>query len=244
MRFLHTGALTDRLTDNEQACYNPRVILFALSPKDSSMALSKIDSGETYGETTFRKVDARGASINETVFSDCSFVRCDFSEAALNACRFIKCRFDDCTMKMTGLRDTALSMVTFAQCHLMGVDWTVGNWTDLSARVSPIQFESCMLQYDIFFGLKLRKISFKGCDARETNFAEADLTGADFTGTNLEGATFLKTDLTEANFAKAKHYTLNLKDNITKGTQFSLPEAMRLLYALDIVIVGTDTAPF
>jgi len=105
------------------------------------MALSKIESGETYGETTFRKVDMRSKSITESVFSDCSFVRCDFSEAQFHACRFIKCRFDDCTMKMTSIKDSALSMVTFAQCHLMGVDWTVGNWADLSTKVSPIQFD-------------------------------------------------------------------------------------------------------
>lgn len=204
------------------------------------MALSKIESSETYGETTFRKVDAKGKSITETVFSDCSFVRCDFSETSLHTCRFIKCRFDDCSMKMTSLKDSTFSMVTFAQCHLMGVDWSLGNWADLSAKVSPIQFEGCMLQYGIFFGLKLKKISFKGCDAREVNFAETDLSGADFTGTDLAGATFLRTDLTDANFAEAKNYTLSLKDNTTKGTKFSLPEAMRLLYALDIVIVNPD----
>jgi uncharacterized protein YjbI with pentapeptide repeats len=102
-------------------------------------------------------------------------------------------------------------------------------------------FESCDLTYGVFLGIDLKKLVMKDCTAREVNFAEADLTEADFAGTDFAGAIFLQTNLTDANFAKARNYTLNLQDNRTKAAKFSLPEATRLLFNLDIVIVDPET---
>ena len=48
-------------------------------------------------------------------------------------------------------------------------------------------------------------------------------------------------NLTNTNFAGAKNYTLNVADNKAKGTKFSLPEAMRLLYHMDIEIVDAES---
>jgi fluoroquinolone resistance protein len=199
-----------------------------------------IESSETYAETTFKKVDLRHKTVRGAVFSDCKFVRCDFSESELHDCRFLSCHFDDCAMKMMTVKDSTFSRAHFVQCNLLGVDWTVGNWADMASKKTTMTFETCVLQYGIFFGLKLPKIKLKDCNAHEVNFSEADLTGGDFTGTDLTGATFLRTNLTDANFAEAKNYTLSLKDNTTKGAKFSFPEAMRLLYAMDIVIVDED----
>lgn len=198
------------------------------------------ESDSNYGNTTFKKVDLRQKRVRGAVFSECKFVRCDFSEADMQSCRFIKCEFDDCTMKMAKVEDCTFSMAHFIQCNLLGIDWTLCNWSEPSSKMSVLEFETCVLQYGIFFALKLRKAKFKACNAQEVNFSEADLTEADFTGTDLAGATFLKTNLTEANFVDAKNYALNLKDNTTKGAKFSFPEAMRLLYAMDIVITNGD----
>lgn len=143
-------------------------------------------------------------------------------------------------MKMTRVKDSTFSRIRFTQCNLLGVDWTVANWAGITSKTTTMTFETCVLQYSIFFALKLQKMVVKDCNAQEVNFSEADLTGADFAGTDLTGATFLKTNLTDANFVDAKNYTLNLQDNTTKGAKFAFPEAIRLLYAMNIVIVDPD----
>jgi len=124
---------------------------------------------------------------------------------------------------------------------LLGIDWTEADWSDWATKISPIEFENCVLEYSIFFGLELKKIKLKDCNAREVNFAETDLSDADFAGTDFAGAIFLKTNLVKANFVGAKNYALNVMDNKTKGARFSLPEAIRLLYYLNIAIVDPAT---
>jgi len=42
--------------------------------------------------------------------------------------------------------------------------------------------------------------------------------------------------LTEADFTGAKNYAIAASSNTLKKTKFSLPEAMGLLYSLDIVL--------
>jgi uncharacterized protein YjbI with pentapeptide repeats len=68
------------------------------------------------------------------------------------------------------------------------------------------------------------------------NFAETDLTEADCTRTDFSEGRFLHTNLTEADFTGAAHYAIDATTNTLSKTKFSLPEAMSLLYSLDIVL--------
>lgn len=100
-----------------------------------------------------------------------------------------------------------------------------------------IDFNDCSLNYSTFFGLKLNGIRITHCIAREVDFGEADLTRAVFDGTDLAGSLFMHTNLTEADFTKASNYSISAKHNQLMKTKFSLPEAMSLLYGLDIILV-------
>jgi uncharacterized protein YjbI with pentapeptide repeats len=73
--------------------------------------------------------------------------------------------------------------------------------------------------------------------AKDVDFREVDLSGVDFTGTDLADSLFADTNLTEADLSKARNYTIEPVKNILKGAKFSLPEAMSLLFNLDIVLV-------
>ena len=71
----------------------------------------------------------------------------------------------------------------------------------------------------------------------DVDFAEADLTGANLTHTDFQESRFFKTNLTQADFSHAVRYSIAVHLNTVKKAKFSLPEAMSLLYALDILLV-------
>lgn len=205
------------------------------------MASRKIENGGTFNDEVFKKVDLNKQVIKGATFSDCRFTQCDFSETIFQQCRFIECVFEECTIKLAKVAGSVFSRVSFSGCSLLGVNWTEANWSDWSTKISAFEFDNCVLEYGTFAGLELKKMKMTACNAREVNFSETDLTEADLGGTDFAGAIFLKTNLTKANFVGAKNYTLNVRDNKSKGAKFSLPEAVRLLYALDISIVDPVT---
>jgi fluoroquinolone resistance protein len=102
---------------------------------------------------------------------------------------------------------------------------------------SAVDFINCTLNYSTFTGLKLPKAQFTHCVARDVDFADADLSGANCTETDFSDSRFLHTNLTEADFTGATHYSIAVNLNTVKKAKFSLPEAMSLLYSLDIILV-------
>ena len=71
----------------------------------------------------------------------------------------------------------------------------------------------------------------------DVDFRECDLSQADFAGTDLADSLFLATNLTQADFSRARNYQIDPSQNIVDEAKFSLPEAMSLLYSMDIVLV-------
>lgn len=205
------------------------------------MARKRIESYTEYDSETFKGTNLQAGSITDSSFSSCRFVRCTFSETEFRWCRFINCTFEHCTLRLWGINGTTFGQVVFNECDLLGVKWAEANWSDWTAKIRALEFHTCNLKYNGFFGLNLQKLKIIGCTAHEANFAEADLTAAQFAGTDLEGAIFLRTNLTKADFSQAKNYTLNLQDNTTKDAKFALPAAIRLLHHLDILLVDPET---
>lgn len=74
------------------------------------------------------------------------------------------------------------------------------------------------------------------CEAIEVDFTEADLNHGDFQYTDFEKSIFFKTNLSCTNFQQAKNYLIDVRNNTLKKARFSLPEALSLLFSLDIVI--------
>jgi uncharacterized protein YjbI with pentapeptide repeats len=103
-----------------------------------------------------------------------------------------------------------------------------------------IGFSDCAISHSTFIGLNLAGIHIKNCVAFEVDFREADLSRADFTGTDLSGSIFLSTNLREADLRHARNYTIDPGKNEVITTKFSLPEAMSLLYAMDIELDDGD----
>ncbi len=193
-------------------------------------------NGGKYDGEAFKGLDLAGEQLTDTIFMDCQFINCNFADAQLVACRFADCQFTDCNLRLTQLKGTAFSRTTFTRCGLLGIDWTMADWSAWSAKLGGLTFDDCDLKYSVFVGVRLPGMKLIDCNATEANFAETDLTDADLQRTDLTDAVFLRTNLTRANFVGARGYRLSLNDNKTSGATFSLPEAVDLLYHLDIVI--------
>ena len=112
----------------------------------------------------------------------------------------------------------------------MGIDWTE------IAKSSGWNFRECTLEYCNFKLMKLPGIEIVDSHVKDVDFTETDLSGIKFNNSNLEKSKFFKTNLEKANFLHATSYSINAQHNKISKAKFSLPEALTLLYSLDIKI--------
>jgi fluoroquinolone resistance protein len=184
----------------------------------------------------FEKESLAGERIAAAEFVESTFTRCDFSEAVFDSCRFTDCVFDGCDLTMVQFPDCAFSAVTFKNSRMMGVDWTKADWPRL-ADGRRIAFADCVLSHSTFIGLNLRELKLERCQASDVDFREADLSRASFRDTDLAESIFQATKLTEADFSRARNYRIDPAQNNISRAKFSLPEALSLLYSMDIEMV-------
>jgi uncharacterized protein YjbI with pentapeptide repeats len=199
-----------------------------------------IKSFTNYADHIFREEVIHGGEINGSKFYDCEFAQCSFVQSRFSECKFVDSSFEGCDLSLLQVPLSRLSGVRFRDSKLVGVNWALADWpgTDIG---EPLKFLKCVLNHATFIGLKLSAIQFIECIAIEVDFREADLSTADFSGTDLSKSIFGNTDLSKANLSKARNYHIDASQNILKGTRFSFPEAMSLLYSLDIVLDEKDS---
>lgn len=82
----------------------------------------------------------------------------------------------------------------------------------------------------------MKNTPFSGSKLKDVHFTNTILIGADFSDVDLTGAIFHNSDLSKAEFSKATRYTIDPQTNKIKKAKFSLPEALGLLQAFDIMI--------
>jgi uncharacterized protein YjbI with pentapeptide repeats len=195
-----------------------------------------IEPGSDYSDQVFEKVSLEQAQIDSSTFYDCTFDRCSLVETTFRACRFVSCVFRDCDLSLMQVPHCSFTTTQFEKSRVIGVDWTKAHWA-AKGLGKPIDFSTCAISHSTFIGLKLPGIRIRSCMALDVDFREASLFRADFTATDLSGSLFLATDLTEADLSQARNYQIDPSENVIKRAKFALPEAMSLLYSLDIVLV-------
>jgi fluoroquinolone resistance protein len=185
---------------------------------------------DTYYQEKLSKIVLVGEHFKNKRFEECEFTNCNFSGCKFEECKFLNCKFNDSDLSSVSLMRSHLVDVQFIRCKTIGIDWTK------APRISGLSFQECLVNYSNFRLLKLPKMKMVKCEVKESDFIETDLTDGDFRNTNFEKSVFFKTNLTNADFREATNYVIDVKTNILKKTHFSLPEAMSLLYTLDIVL--------
>jgi fluoroquinolone resistance protein len=197
---------------------------------------SSIDSHSEYTDQTFKEVHLDSAQLVFSEFHDCTFLRCSFVESTFRNCRFVNCTFQHCDLRLIRVPNSVFSGTRFEDSKVVGVDWTQADWGAVGLG-DPIGFFKCAISHSTFIGLSLKGLQVKDCIATDVDFREAHLTKANFAGTDLSKSLFSNTDLTEADLSRARNYHIPPEQNILKQAKFSLPEAMALLYGMDIVLI-------
>ena len=189
------------------------------------------DKKKEYAGLTFNGLLLKGKAVTSGLFSDCVFRNCELTGVSFRFCKFSDCSFESCNLSLLKAPAALFSGVSFKTSKLVGVNWTEASWPKIKLAV-PVSFAGCMLNYSNFPGLSLAGTAMTGCTAKAADFREADLTGTD-----LSGSLFSNTDLSGADLTGARNYTIRISGNKVKGARFSMPEAIDLLYCLDIKIV-------
>ncbi len=190
-----------------------------------------------YEAQTFKDGEYPEAELRSKEFNDCTFIRCTFTEASFQGCIFRNCKFKDCDLSLIHVKDSIFAGTKFEDCKIVGVNWAEARWTQIGLLDGSIHFSGCAINYSTFIGVNLKKATLTKCSAHDVDFSESNLTGVNCSYTDFMESRFSQTNLTEADFTHATNYTINIQQNKIKGAKFSLPEAMALLYSLEIILV-------
>jgi fluoroquinolone resistance protein len=203
--------------------------------------MNAITDDQEHYDQIFEQVQLGQGEVLTGKFTDCKFVKCDFEAAIFSNCRFSSCTFRECNLSLIQIPGSSFPATRFEKTKLIGIDWTPGNWSQAEFNQLDGFFDS-VISHSTFIGLKLKGIHIKDCIAHEVDFREADLSNVTFRGTDLAKSLFGNTNLTEADLSRARNYQIDPGNNIMKKAKFSLPEAMALLYSMDIEIIEQDAA--
>ncbi len=168
-------------------------------------------------------------------FVACTFRDCDLSEVSMRGTHLSECVFEGCELGMVDLTDATLHWATFERCRMTGVD--LGSVRRDAVGIQ-IAFAGCDLTLASFRDLDLRGCSVRDCVARDADFEGCDLREVALTGTDFAGATFRRNDLRGADLRRARNYLIGATANDVRDLQVELPEAIGLLAALQVRVVG------
>ena len=193
------------------------------------------ETADEFDAQTFKNLKLDDQEVRGKTFHDCTFVHCSFHETAFLACSFQQCSFEHCDLSLMTVKASRFQDVAYTHCQLAGVDWSMAAPARLTTQ-TPLRFTSCSLNYTTFTGAKLKGACIRDCIARDVDFSETDLENADCRGTDFSNSRFQNTNLGGADFRGACNYLISPTQNRLKGAHFSLPEAIGLLYGLEIIL--------
>jgi len=202
------------------------------------MARNIPNSESQYEDEAFEGLFFAKAELERSHFYGCTFEEGVLRESVLRECRFIECVFRGCDLSLAQVFGSAFSSSRFERCQVVGVNWTHAEWGDDGLKMPAGYFDSA-LNHSTFLGLNLKGISIVDCAAADVDFRDANLRQADFGGTDLSGSLFNHTDLTDADLSRARDYRIDPSQNTLRNAKFSLPEALSLLYSMDIRLIDS-----
>lgn len=195
---------------------------------------------EFYSDEHFLDIEIINSKLESIEFIDCEFTDCSFANTIFERCKFNHCRFHNCDLSLIRVDGCVLKGITFYKSKLVGINWSLASWgkKKISQLLKSVDFYSCNLNYSSFFGLELENINIEDCIAIEVDFSEGEFKNANMKGTDFTNSVFRNTNLENANFLKAKNYTISPSVNNLHNAKFAMPEALALLYSMDIEIIN------
>ncbi|MBP3963944.1 pentapeptide repeat-containing protein [Paenibacillus lignilyticus] len=188
-----------------------------------------------YFDEQFKDIQFSKEEVVAVHFYDCTFTNCEFSETVFDECKFTGCTFIHCDLNLMKVANSKFSQVYFMQSKLVGVNWTEAEWPRITVP-SLLKFEECTLNHSTFIGVALPQSTIMNCSVKDVDFREADLTKANLRGSDFTESVFGETNLSGADLSHASNYQIDPSQNRIRQAKFMLPEALNLLYCMDIVI--------
>jgi uncharacterized protein YjbI with pentapeptide repeats len=185
---------------------------------------------KSYEDHAFSGLSCHDAELSEIEFFRCRFEGCQLVRSSVRGCRFEQCVFERCDLSLIRVTDSEFVGVRFLKTKMLGIDWTA------AALPLSLAFVESIVNHSIFVGLSLQKMEMVQSTAHEVDFTRTNLTRAKLTETDFSGSRFADTNLSYADLSKATNYSIHPTMNRLKRTVFSLPEAVSLLSAFDIVL--------
>ena len=185
---------------------------------------------QSYEDRHFASLSCQDAELTDIEFFQCRFDGCQFLRTTFRQCRFEECVFEKCDLSLLKVPESSFIGVRFLHSKMLGIDWTQAT-TPLT-----LAFQGSNISHSMFVWLSLQRMEMVECVAREVDFTGTNLTRANLGKTDFLGSRFLDTNLSYADFSKAVNYAIDPRANRLKKTVFSMPEAMSLLSAFDIVL--------
>lgn len=183
-----------------------------------------------YKEESFGKINFKEQKAESVEFYKCTFTSCIFNNSIFEDCVFEKCTFTGCDLSVVKFTGSSFIDVTFADCKMIGIDWTL-----VQKHVS-INFFKCLLNESSFYKMDLRSCKIEECTAHSVDFENANLSKTICCKTDFLNSKFNEADLSSADFRGALNYSINPNYTKIKKAKFSLPEAVSLLSAWNIII--------
>jgi fluoroquinolone resistance protein len=190
-----------------------------------------------YNSQQFKGISLQGGHFESKMFTSCLFEKCSLRESIFSHCEFQDCKFLNCDLSLITLKECSFKNTLFENSQIVGVNWVDTNLAQMKyVFAKPVDFVGCVLNHSTFMEVNLKNALITKCIAKDVSFEGADLSHANCTFTDFSDSRFLRTNLTETDFTDATNYSIAANLNTLRKTKFSLPEAMSLLYSLDIIL--------
>jgi uncharacterized protein YjbI with pentapeptide repeats len=184
----------------------------------------------SYEDRHFASVSCPDAELAGIEFFQCRFDACQFLRSSFQKCRFEQCVFEKCDLSLLKVLESSFVGVRFLHTKMLGIDWTQ------AATPLTLSFQGCNISHSTFTRLSVQRMEMIECIAREVDFTGTNLTRANLAKTDFLGSRFVDTNLSYADFSKASNYAIDPRTNRLKKAVFTLPEAVSLLSAFDLVL--------
>jgi uncharacterized protein YjbI with pentapeptide repeats len=183
-----------------------------------------------YEDRQFASLACQDAELKDIEFFQCRFDGCQFLRSTFRHCRFEQCVFEKCDLSLLKVPESSFIGVRFLHAKMLGIDWTQ------AATPLTLAHQGCNISHSTFTRLSLQRMEMVECVAREVDLTGTNLTRANLGKTDFLGSRFVDTNLSYADFSKAVNYAIDPTKNRLNRAVFSLPEAVSLLSAFDIVL--------
>jgi uncharacterized protein YjbI with pentapeptide repeats len=152
-------------------------------------------TGSQFGKRRFNGVSLKNLDLENSVLnssdiksssiSNCNLNQADLALADLSGCEIVNSQFSICT-----LENALLAGASLKECTFTGSKFGSSFEFNQTQVISETDFSLAQLQYAIFDGLHLRKITFNGANLSGASFRNCRLENVIFDNANLNGAAF------------------------------------------------------